>query len=195
MCGVGATGEVALVTDHGVFGAGPSESRDHPVGELVGEKMRWHGSASGWAGQTGGPEGTVTGRGHPTYPDPAQIVGPPIALRLEPGDDRWVLEPGPPAALRNADWSRLSDQHQLLGPRGVGAAGKPVQRKRTSRDRRHPLPFSRLIWLLPARVSACSEKDVLFTRTPTFAPAVTGCARRCTRRYPERPVRPIASLW
>ena len=128
VCGVGAPGEVALVTDHGVLGAGPPQPRDHTVGELVGEKMSGDGPAPCWSGQACGPERPVSRRGHPADPDPAQIVGAPIAFRFEAGYDFWVVEPGPPAALRNADGLRLTDQDELLGPSRGECPGEPVQR-------------------------------------------------------------------
>ena len=42
---VGAAREVALVTDYGVIGAGPPESRNHTVRQLVGEKVCGHAAA------------------------------------------------------------------------------------------------------------------------------------------------------
>jgi len=68
----------------------------------------------------------VTGRGHCRHPDPAQIIGALVPLALEPGDDRRVVKPGPPAPLRNADRSRLTNENQLLGIGGAGAVGKPL---------------------------------------------------------------------
>jgi hypothetical protein len=96
------------------------------VFKLVGEEMRREGAAPRRAGQAGGPERPVTSRGHRGHPDPAQIIGALIPLALEPGDDVWVIKPGPPAPFRNADRSRLTNEDQLLGIRGVGAVGKPL---------------------------------------------------------------------
>jgi hypothetical protein len=105
------------------------------VFKLVGEEMRRNGAAPRRAGQAGGPERPVTCRGHCGHPDPAQIIGAHIPLALEPGDDLWVIEPGPAAPVRNADRSRLTNEDQLLGIRGASAwptAGKRWQVGRPS---------------------------------------------------------------
>jgi hypothetical protein len=108
--GVGAPGEVALVRDHGVLGAGPAEARDHAVGQLIGEKVRGNSATPGWPRQAGDADRPVAGRGHPTDPDPAQIVGAPIPFHFEMCHNLGVIEPGPPAVLRNPDGFRLTDQ-------------------------------------------------------------------------------------
>jgi hypothetical protein len=46
---VSATGEIALVTEHGILSTRPPEPGDHTVGQLVGEEVRGDGAAPGRA--------------------------------------------------------------------------------------------------------------------------------------------------
>ena len=53
MCaGVDAAGDVALVTDRRVVGAGPAQPRNDPVVELIGVQVRGNGAAAGRTGLT-----------------------------------------------------------------------------------------------------------------------------------------------
>ena len=129
--GVGAAREIARWQITASSGTGPTKSRDHPIGQLVGEQVggtiprRKFGklAARNDPGLSRKPRQSIPSANHL----PACSASPQTA------QTRRVVEPGPPALLWNADRPRLADQNELFhtafrgGPlSSLSVSGLPV---------------------------------------------------------------------